>query len=175
VTALLEAKELTSLGSLNVDFTETEEGTEEKGKKCNTAGDGTGVVLINGEAHLVFDLFTPKLELAALVLFPLLIIECNAGALIVEVEDPSMGRVVPISESGAQGDSTQAETRFFCPAEEHKQEISSYFNDNGTLLTKQLLKVSVSGGAQVEGCELTPTVLLKVETSSTAKMFTVLY
>lgn len=169
---LFEAKEATALGSYAMTFTGTRE-AKAGGAKCNSPGDAEGVLLFKGETHLVFDLFSPKLELASLFLFTPLIMLCSGGAIEIEFKGPMMGRLVPEPES--DGDSTSIESRHLCSSlTEAIQEILSYYNDSGTLLTNQLMSAS-NGVETVNACLFTPTVLLSVTSASTAKMFTVLY
>lgn len=175
MSVLLEAKELSSLGIIHLDYTGASEGTSGTGAECKTAGDAAGVLLFEEVGHLVFDLFSPRLELAGLLLSGTVLIVCGTSEEI-EVRGPVLVRVVPISNSSEGGDSTKAEARAVCQSGSNGiQEISSYYNNNGTMLTRQLMELSLAGGEFVDACGLAPTVLLEVEASSVAKMFTVLY
>jgi hypothetical protein len=119
----IELSELTSLGIAVVDLTET---VEKKlgGTKCNTVGDAAGVVLINGEYHIV-DISTSPLTIAFLLLFPELTLEC--GKVKVKVRSPLIASITKVT-SGTE--TTQFGIASKCSGK-GKQELREYLNDEG--------------------------------------------
>jgi hypothetical protein len=170
LSVLLSVAESSSLGTLNATFS----GVHEEGDeaiKCNGVGDSEaeGIVLVPGGFQLAETNLT-TLELALIATFgsPLVIL-CDKGALEIAVTAPALSRVVP-----AEGDSTSIQLASRC-TKSGEQELSSYYNEEDTLLTKQLLSVGF-GGKKASGCEeVEETVLLALAAESKAGMFTVLY
>jgi hypothetical protein len=172
VKILVKVTELSPLGEIDLHFVNVHESKKPE-NKCNTEGDAEGVVLVKGEFHLVFTSFEPNpLEIAALVLFPSpLTVKCNKGKLNVKVKPPALARVK--AEKGKDIESFVATAHCKKAGE---QELSSYFNDAGTLLTKQLLGAEFGAGANENGCEeIEEPVTVKIAAASLAKMFEILY
>ena len=162
VKAVLKVTALSALGTLQVTFTGMAVGTL-AGTKCNTAGDAAGVVLLNGEFHLVFTAFNANaneevgLEVGFLILFPETEITC--GALKSKVKSPVLGGV----NLGKKGeDITTAGSAFHCTGVAGKQELTSYFNDAGVRLEKQLLLENFGTGFQYSCLEVPKELKIKM-------------
>jgi hypothetical protein len=173
VTTLLTQTAEGSTGTEALTFL----GTTEAGHPtvfCNSSGDGTGVVLVAGEFHLVITNFTP-LEIGGLTLFPApLTINCEDG-LEVKITPPALSKVFPLAGAPTLGgDITNINVVTRCSAF-GIQEASEYYSNTG-LLKEQLLHVK-QGGKLGNGCEeVTETVLLGITPGQgLATMFTILY
>ena len=171
--------EVTMLGSSGVGEVELRGVREGSGgERCNTSGDASGVVLVKGEFHLVYTSISPAstLEVGTLLTFNTFKVLC--GALISTIEGPLLGRVIPEAGGSADGgDSTSLKLAFHCSNTlTGTQELSSYYNSEGTLITKQLMKANISGLGLENGCkELAPEATGSITSSSLARMFTILY
>jgi len=149
VRAKLVVESLDALGKAEFDFINVK---ESKGKQtCHTKGDAEGVVLLIGEFHLVLTVSATTGELAALILFTELTIECvkEIGAGIkVFVRGPMLVKVIaPLNK-----DFTSFEVTVLCK-EKDIQLPSSYFTDEGKELTKILLLADFGAGKE-NACEL---------------------
>jgi hypothetical protein len=119
---------LSALGLYTAEFKDFVKGTRD----CESSGAGAGNVLIGGEVHLVFTaLAPPTLTVAALFLVPELTIECEGenlkvkGSMLETFEGPLNTDITTFSSElkGSQG----------------IQNITKYFNDNGTSVSAELL------------------------------------
>jgi|GEM_PF-6267570 len=139
LTMKLEA--LSALGPIALDFINV---IEPKTKSfCNTEGDATGVVLVTGEYHVVDTKLSP-LTAALLILLPLggtTTFTCGklklkvTGTLLLNLNVKSAEEV------------TSFGTWPKCIAK-GRQDTTTYFNDAGTELTKQLLSANFGLGAE---------------------------
>jgi len=174
ISVLLLVSEFTSLGAALIDVG----GVEIFAEKCNTTGDGVGVVLVpNAEWHLVYTSLSPGkvLETAGLILFSKFIIFCGAAETV--VTGPWMWRLSPVPGNNTNGgDSTAVEAASHCASGKPSvQEVLSYFTDSSSEVTGQLLKASIIGTESTRACwEVPGTLLLVVASNSTTKMFSVL-
>jgi hypothetical protein len=175
VKSTIEIKELTSLGKVTFNFTGVHEKREPTNTCRNAVGNAAGEVNFEGAFHLVFNLITPKLELAALLLFANFQIECTGG-LKVNVEGPALVGVVPLPPA-SNGDITNIDVFSHCvnPASPNgTAEILSYFT-NTEERKNVLVKSNLGGAPEEKSCEeVRDTALLGVASGST-KMFTILW
>jgi hypothetical protein len=179
ISTLLEARELTSLGHVFVEFLGVTEAAE--GRKCHTEGasEANGeVILPNAEWHLVYTALSPAetLELGLLWLFTKFTLLCNMGAFKMTVTGPLFSRVNVTPAAGKEGDSTDIEIATHClTTPQGMQELPYYYNDKLERVATTLL-FNVSGTGNVAGCEEIPgSLLLTPETGSSATMFSVLF
>jgi hypothetical protein len=129
VTLLLLTTELSGLGTFTSDFTKVE--NPEK-IKCHSIGDAEGVVLVNGEFHLVPISLSP-LNIGILFLVSELEVECPAGINVL-IRGNILASVEGIGSEGT-------ELTGFSGAllgEKGKQKISEYYNDGGTKIKAKL-------------------------------------
>jgi hypothetical protein len=131
-----------NLGAADLLFTEV----EEKTTKCNTSGDGTGLVLIeNAEWHLVYILLDP-LQVGLLFLVPQFTIKC--GSISEKVKGSSITTVAPLGE----GEHETFEGVSACLTNE-KPSVTKYWNDEGEEVTSKL-EAEINGlGKFEEACE----------------------
>jgi hypothetical protein len=133
-----------SLGPAVLLFT----GVSEKTTKCNTTGDGTGLVLINNvEWHLVYILLDP-LQVGILYLVPSFKITC--GSVKETVEGNSATTISPIEEWVAATGLFKAVSSCLSNL---KPDITKYWNDEGEEKTIKL-EAEINGlGKKEEACE----------------------
>ncbi len=178
ISVLLQAKELTALGSALVDFLGVVE--EAGGQKCHTLGDleVNGEVLLSGaEYHLVYTGLSglgEQLEVAALILFDKVRVFCNADTFELSMTGPWTMRV-SLTTGGVEGDASDIDVASRCVSETSGiQEIPYYYNDSSIRVPTTLL-VNVQGTGNKPFCWLFGgTLLLTPETGSAATMFTIL-
>jgi hypothetical protein len=135
-TLLLLTSELSTLGRFTATFTHIE--NPEK-IKCNTSGAPAGVVILEGEFHLVPTSLSP-LNLGILFLVTEVELECPGGINII-VRGNLLGGITGIGSEGT-------ELTGFSVAimgEKGKQQISEYYNDGGTKIKTKLELEAGSG------------------------------
>jgi hypothetical protein len=173
VKSTITFAELSALGKVKFIFT----GVHEKraaAATCTRSGDATGEVAFEGEFHLVFNLYTPTLELAMLILFAPFEFECTSG-LKVKVSGQALLGVAPLAPATGSEDITNVNVFSHCfKGVQGTAEILSYFSDTEEL--KNVLFKSNLGGAENEkSCqEVRDTVLLGIS-AGTATMFSILH
>jgi hypothetical protein len=179
ISTLLEAKELTSLGHVFVEFLGVTEKAENH--KCNTEGasEANGEIIFpNAEWHLVYTALSPAetLELGLLWLFTKFVLLCNKGAFRTTVTGPLFSRMTTTPAAGKEGDSTDIEIATHClTTPKGMQELPYYYNDKLERVATTLL-FNVSGTGNVPGCEeISGSLLLMPETGSASTMFSVLF
>jgi hypothetical protein len=133
-----------SLGPASLLFTEV----EEKTTKCNTTGDGTGLVLINeAEWHLVYILLDP-LQVGILFLIPLFTIKC--GSVSEKVKGSSISTVTPIEKWVEPTEAFDGDSSCLTRG---KPGITKYWNDEGEEKTVRLEGELNGLGKFEESCE----------------------
>ncbi|HEX3910428.1 MAG TPA: hypothetical protein VHW67_06990 [Solirubrobacteraceae bacterium] len=142
VTGKLEVTALSSLGPLVLVFTGTKLGAND----CLGEGDPAETITVKGEWHLLDKVIAGKLTLLIMVLFTDLKITCLK--IKITVKAPAITQVTKVAdmvqttEFGAQPKCVGA----------GKQEVTEYENDEGKLLTKQLLSANLGLGNE-SACE----------------------
>jgi hypothetical protein len=126
-------KELSSLGTYLLAIKNYVKGA----KKCKTAGDAAGTLLISGEAHLVFVELSPGLKIAALLLVPKTKIECEG--INVTIEGLLLG-----TYTGALN-SELTEFKGGIKGEKGKQELTKYENEKGETVESLFLSEAGTG------------------------------
>jgi hypothetical protein len=126
-----------TLGTFTIDF----EGCKTPNffnAKCNTTGDGAGIILSTGEYHFVYDTLSP-LGIAVLFLANETTFECSSflktkvkGHLVCLILEPLVSMVTHL---------------FHCEQEKGKQKETKYWNDEGKEVNKAELLCSLNGGA----------------------------
>jgi hypothetical protein len=176
VSTLLTIAELTSLGTIALAFKGVHEKLEPV-NTCTSTGKAEGEVAFTGEFHLVFNLYTPKLELAALILYAPFEFTCKGG-LKAKISGLALVGVVPLQGTAAQNnDITNIDVFSHCfKAVQGTAEILSYFNDEEEL-KNVLVKSNIGGAENEKSCEeVKDTILLGIESGGggTPAMFSIL-
>jgi hypothetical protein len=146
---LLKLEALSALGPVDFHFVNVTEGPGNT-TKCNTEGDSAaeGVVLVKGEYHVVaFKNAAGVLLQEVLVLFPETTIKC--AKLSIKVRQPVLAKLIVAGNTQVTSFGVDA----IC-AGKGKQELTTYFNDEGKELTKQLITANFGLGFE-NGCEAT--------------------
>ncbi|HST33663.1 MAG TPA: hypothetical protein VLJ80_09130 [Solirubrobacteraceae bacterium] len=133
-----ELKELLTLETAHLGkFDDHWVGCKDNGVNVNTIGDAAGVMLFKGTEHLVFVLLSPlavgtvrQLEEATL----------EIGKAKVKVKGVVVAGLSPLNE-----ETTKYKLNLKCSGK-GKQELSSYFNEAGESLTKQLPLINAGLG-----------------------------
>lgn len=130
-----------TLGKFTIDF----EGCKTPSffnAKCNTIGDGAGIILSTGEYHFVYDTLSP-LGVAVLFLANETKFECSTflkttvkDHLVCLILEPEVKMLTHL---------------FHCEQEKGKQKEKTYENDEGKKIEKAELLCSLNGGA-FEAC-----------------------
>jgi hypothetical protein len=144
---LLKLEALSALGPVDLHFVNVAEG---KGPtKCNTEGDAEGVVLLpKAEYHIVaFKNAGGVLLQEVVILFPETTMKCNK--LSVKLRQPVLAKLIVAGNTQVTSFGVDAKC-----AGKGKQELSTYFNDEGKELTKQLITSNFGLGFE-NGCEAT--------------------
>jgi hypothetical protein len=126
-------KELSALGTYLLTINNYVKGA----KKCKTAGDAAGTLLVSGEAHLVFVELSPGLKIAALFLVPKTKIECEGINLTIE------GLVLGAYTGALNSELT--EFKGSIKGEKGKQDLTKYENEKGETVEALLLSEAGSG------------------------------
>src|ERR1700755_2555634 len=135
---LFRFEKLSSLGSGDLHFS----GVSRKGTKCNTEGDAPGVVLMASEFkwHYIILQISPALIADLVYLIPATTLICGtlkikaSGSLVVGLEGVSNNTPTTSFKLSAK-----------CSGK-GKQELTSYFNDAGTSVTKNLVLMNFGLG-----------------------------
>jgi hypothetical protein len=173
VSVLMIASELTSLGSVQIDFTGLHENKKPL-ETCNTEGDGAGVVLVPfAEYHLVDLGLEPNLKLGLLILFPTFSVTCKGG-LKVKVEAPDLSAVDLVEEADIESATALTHCKAGSPGIAAN---SSFVNEAGEQGKETALLKANFGAGNTNACEeITKPLPLTIETAfSLAKMFTILF
>jgi len=142
VRVKLEVTALGSGGTGTVDLIGVKLGTA----PCSTEGDKEGTVLISGEFHLVYIKKEP-LEIGVLLSYTPFAAVC--GKIKVKMSGSLLGHV----NAKLNQEITELGVSFHCKAKaKGKQELSSYFNDAGEEVAKQLLLANFGLGNE-NGCK----------------------
>jgi hypothetical protein len=152
VTFLALTTELSALGTFSADFIKISQGSI----NCNTSGDAAGVILVNGEFHLVPTNLSP-LNVGALLLISEFEVECPGGINII-IRGNLLAGVTNIGSEGTELTNLGG----VLLGEKGKQQLSEYYNDGGTKVKTKLEAEAgagfVAAGQQIEK-ELTLQVL----------------
>jgi hypothetical protein len=135
-TLLLLTSELSTLGRFTATFTHIE--NPEK-IKCNTSGAPAGVVILEGEFHLVPTSLSP-LNLGILFLVTEVELECPGGLSVI-VRGNLLGGATGIGSEGTELTGFNVAIM----GEKGKQRISEYYNDGGTKIKTKLELEAGSG------------------------------
>jgi hypothetical protein len=141
-------QETDTLGTFRISFTSCKETI--LGTACSTSGDASGVILTNGSFHYVIDTLGATLGangVAILFLPEITNFECDGGLTKFKVT----GRVLCLLLEPLVSRSTHL---FHCVQTAGKQNVTSYYNATGTLITGVILETSKNGGALAQSGEL---------------------
>jgi hypothetical protein len=144
VTATAELTGLSSLGPGTLKFNGVKEAASKTA--CNGKGQAAEEVTFTGEYHVVVTSTTLSGP-AILILFPELLVECNAGKTKIKVKAPALIKLEKVT-SGT--DVTKYGLVANCTAK-GKQELKEYVNDEGKL-TKGVLSANFGLGFET-ACE----------------------
>jgi hypothetical protein len=142
---LLALTPLTALGTYDLHFVNV----VFAGEKCKTTGDALGVVLAKGDFHLVFVGLSPTTTLATGVLL-LVNVKFECGKVKFNVKGPIVTSFKPLNE--VNNDITEFDVNAKC-VKPGFQDLTTYEDENGNTLTKQLLLVEIPGLEPEFACE----------------------
>jgi hypothetical protein len=173
VSILLVAAELTSLGTIQIDFTGVHE-SKKPLETCNTEGDGVGVALVPFAEYHAVDLgLEPNLKLGFLILFPTFTVTCKGG-LKVKTEAPNLGAIDLVEEADIESVTALTHCKAGSPGIAAN---SSFVNEAGEQGKETALLKANFGTGNTNACEeiLKPLPLTIESSFSLAKMFTILF